>query len=298
MRLSLWPFAHQPWSDVLDAASHADATGWDGVYIADHFMGDGGAFGPATTPMLEATATIAALAAATERVRVGSLVLGNTYRHPAVVANWAATVDRLSGGRLVLGVGAGWQRNEHEQYGIDLPPVKELIDRFDEACQVLTGLLRQPTTSLEGRHYRLREAISEPKPVQQPLPLLIGGKGDRMLGIVARLADEWNMWGLAPVIAERAAVLDRRCEAIGRDPATVARSAQALVLVTADEAKARRFVEQVAPRAAVAGPPERFAEAVEAWQEAGVSEVIVPDVALGTGTERRDTMDALREVVN
>jgi alkanesulfonate monooxygenase SsuD/methylene tetrahydromethanopterin reductase-like flavin-dependent oxidoreductase (luciferase family) len=297
MRLSLWPFAHQPWSDIVDAVTHADETGWDGVYVADHFMGDGGAFGAASTPMLEATALISALAARTERVRLGSLVLGNTYRHPAVVANWAATVDQLSGGRLVLGVGAGWQQNEHEQYGIDLPPARELVDRFDEACQVLTGLLRRPTTTLDGTHYRLTDAISEPKPVQDPLPLLIGGKGDRMLGIVARLADEWNMWGLAPAIAERAAVLDRKCEAIGRDPSTIARSTQALVLVTADEAKAKRFVERVAPRAAVAGPPERFAEAVDAWRETGVSEVIVPDVALGSGNERRDHMNALRETI-
>jgi len=297
MRLSLWPFAHQPWSDIVDAVSHADETGWDGIYVADHFMGDGGSFGPASTPMLEATALISALAARTERVRLGSLVLGNTYRHPAVVANWAATVDQLSGGRLVLGVGAGWQQNEHEQYGIDLPPARELVDRFDEACQVLTGLLREPTTTLDGDHYRLTDAVSEPKPVQDPLPLLIGGKGNRMLGIVARLADEWNMWGLAPTIAERAAVLDRKCEAIGRDPSTIVRSAQALVLVTSDEAQAERFVERVAPRAAIAGPPERFAEAVDQWREAGVSEVIVPDVALGSGNERRDHMNALRETI-
>ena len=297
MRLSLWPFAHQPWTDLLDAVTHADGTGWDGIYIADHFMGDGGAFGAATTPMLEATAVISALAARTERVRLGSLVLGNTYRHPAVVANWAATVDQLSGGRLVLGIGAGWQENEHEQYGIDLPPARQLVDRFDEACQVLTGLLRRPTTTVDGHHYRLRDALCEPKPVQDPLPLLIGGKRDRMLGIVARLADEWNMWGLAPAIAERAAVLDRKCEAIGRDPSTIARSAQALVLVTSDEAQAKRFVERVAPRAAIAGPPERFAEAVDQWREVGVSEVIVPDVALGAGNERRDHMNALREMI-
>ena len=297
MRLSLWPFAHQPWTDLLDAVTHADGTGWDGIYIADHFMGDGGAFGAATTPMLEATAVISALAARTERVRLGSLVLGNTYRHPAVVANWAATVDQLTGGRLVLGIGAGWQENEHEQYGIDLPPARQLVDRFDEACQVLTGLLRRPTTTVDGAHYRLTDAICEPKPVQDPLPLLIGGKRDRMLGIVARLADEWNMWGLAPAIAERAAVLDRKCEAIGRDPSTIARSAQALVLVTSDEAQAKRFVERVAPRAAIAGPPERFAEAVDQWREVGVSEVIVPDVALGAGNERRDHMNALREMI-
>src|SRR3954470_22819571 len=118
MRFSIWPNLAQPWSDVLTKARHAEATGWDGVYVADHFMGDAGGFGPVETPMLEATAALGGLAVATDRVRLGSLVFGTTYRHPAVLANWAATVDRMSDGRLVLGVGAGWQENEHAQYGI------------------------------------------------------------------------------------------------------------------------------------------------------------------------------------
>lgn len=131
MRFSIWPSLQQPWSDVLEVARHAEATGWDGVYVADHFMGSGGDFGPDTTPTHEATASLAALAAVTERVRLGTLVLGNTYRHPAVVANWAATVDHVSGGRLLLGIGAGWQENEHQQYGIELPPPRERLDRFE-----------------------------------------------------------------------------------------------------------------------------------------------------------------------
>lgn len=141
MLLSLWPNAQQPWDEIVAEARHADATGWHAVYLADHFMGDGGGFGAAEAPMLEATAGLAALAASTERVRLGPLVLGNTYRHPAVVANWAVTLDHVSHGRAVLGVGAGWQVNEHEQYGIELPPPGERITRFEEACQVLRGLL-------------------------------------------------------------------------------------------------------------------------------------------------------------
>ena len=107
----------------MDVAAHAEATGWDGVYVADHFMGDGEQAGGTVTPTFEATAALAALAQATDRVRLGSLVLGITYRHPAVLAKWAATVDHVSGGRLLLGVGAGWQENEHEQYGIELGPL-------------------------------------------------------------------------------------------------------------------------------------------------------------------------------
>jgi len=297
MRFSIWSNLSQSWSDVLAVVHHAEATGWDGAYVADHFMGSGGEFGPDITPNFEATAAIAALAAGTERLRLGSLVFGNTYRHPAVLANWAATVDHVSGGRLVLGIGAGWQENEHQQYGIELPAPKERLDRFEEACQVILGLLRQERTSFDGRHYRLKGAVAEPKPVQRPLPLLIGGKGDRMMGIVARHADEWNMWGLPDAIAERSAVLERRCEAIGRDPSSIARSAQALVMLTDDRAKADAFVAGTGGRAAVAGPPEHLAEVVAAWREVGLDELIVPDFVLGRGPAKLDAMDAIIEQV-
>ena len=296
MRFSIWPGVSS-WADVKDVVAHAEATGWDGAYVADHFMGDAGGFGPAEAPMLEATGVLAALAASTSRLRLGSLVFGNTYRHPAVLANWAATVDQISAGRLTLGVGAGWQENEHAQYGIRLPPPGERVARFEEACQVWTGLLRQPATTVDGEHYRLTEALCEPKPVQDPLPLLIGGKGDRMLGVVARYADQWNMWGLAPTIAERSEVLARRCEAIGRDPAEIHRSAQALVLLTDDQQRARQFLEGTGGRAAIAGTVDQVAEAVAAWQGVGLDEVIVPDFTLGRGQARLDRMDAIIEQV-
>ena len=293
MRFSVWPNLAQPWTDVVEVAQHAEATGWDGVWVADHFMGDGGGFGAVETPTLEATAALAGLATLTERVRIGSLVLGATYRHPAVVANWAATVDGMSNGRLVLGVGAGWQENEHEQYGIELPAVRARVDRFAEACTIMRGLLADERTTFEGAYFQITDAYCEPKPVQDHLPLLIGGKGDRMLGLTARVADEWNMWSLPATIAERAAVLDRRCEAIGRDPAEIQRSTQALFLLTDDADAARRFVDAVAPRAAVAGPTDAIAEVVEGWRQTGVDEVIVPDASLGRGSRRLDTLDAL-----
>ncbi len=297
MRFSFWTTLSQPWADVLAVARHAEATGWDGIYVADHFMGSGGEWGPDTTPNLEATATLAALAMATERMRLGTLVLGNTYRHPAVLANWAATVDHISAGRLLLGIGAGWQENEHAQYGIELPSPGERVERFDEACQVLNGLLRQERTTLTGRHYRLTDAVSEPKPVQQPVPLLIGGKGDRMLGVVARHADEWNMWGLAEAIAERAAVLERRCETIGRDPASIRRSAQALVVLTDDQAKADAMLGALTARPTVAGTTDAVLDAVVAWQAVGLDEVIVPDFALGRGAGRIERMDQIIEAI-
>ena len=297
MRCSIWPTLQQPWGDVAAVVGHADLTGWHCCYLADHFMGDGASFGDPGTPTLEGTAGIAALASSTERIRLGTLVLGNTYRHPAVVANWAATVDHISGGRLTLGLGAGWQVNEHEQYGIELPPPGVRVSRFEEACTAIRSLLRDPVTDLDGDHYRLTRAVAEPQPVQQPLPLLIGGKGDRMLGIVARLADAWNMWGLPTVIAERGLVLDQRCERIGRDPSEISRSTQALFCVTDDEAAATAFVDSVSPRAAVAGPASRLREVVAEWAAVGIDEVIVPDWTLGRGAERFETMDLLRTEV-
>ncbi len=201
MRLSIWPGASQPWQDMLEVARHAADTGWDGVWIADHFMPNAPVGQRADHPVLEAGSLVAALGAVLPRVRVGTLVYGNTYRHPAVVANMAATVDRITDGRFVLGVGAGWQVNEHHQYGIDLPPVKQLLDRFVEALQVLHGLLRTPTTTFAGEHYQLTDAVCEPKPVQDPLPIMIGAKGEkRMLKVVAEYADAWNAWGTGPYL--------------------------------------------------------------------------------------------------
>ena len=301
MRFSVWPNLMQPVEDVLDVARHADRTGWDGVWVADHFMGDGAGFGAVETATLESTAVLSALAVATERVRIGPLVLGATYRHPAVVANWAITTDRLSSGRLVLGLGAGWQRNEHDQYGIDLPAVGDRVTRFSEYVRVVRRLFEEPTADFDGRWFRLSGARCEPKADPGPgrpggIPILVGGKGDRMIALAARHADEWNMWGLPDVIAERSAVLDRGCEAIGRDPASVGRSTQALLLPTEDGARARRFTDAVAPRAAVAGSADRIADTVARWAEVGVGEVIVPDSPLGRGSERRDHLDALAEV--
>jgi F420-dependent oxidoreductase-like protein len=292
VRFSIWPTTAQPWSGVVEVTRHAEATGWDGVYVADHFMGVGDVAGGPTTPTLEGTAALAALAQATERLRLGSLVFSVTYRHPAVLAKWAATVDHVSGGRLLLGIGAGWQENEHAQYGIELGPRRTRLERFEEACQVIVGLLRDDVTKIDGEHYVVSDAIAEPKPVQRPLPILIGGKGDRMMAVVARHADAWNMWGLPDAIAERAAVLDARCTEFGRDPGSVTRSCQALWFITDDVARAERMIAG-APMPGIGGPPERLAEVVAGWRDVGVDEVIVPDFTLGTGTERLDRMDTI-----
>jgi F420-dependent oxidoreductase-like protein len=278
---------------MLAAARHAEGTGWDGVWVADHFMPDDARGMPPETPTLEAGSAVAALAAAVPRVRIGTLVYGNTYRHPAVVANMAATVDQISGGRFTLGLGAGWQRNEHQQYGIPLPPVGERIDRFAEALQVVRGLLREPVTTFDGDHYRLTDARCDPKPVQDPLPILVGASGEqRMLGLTARFADQWNTWGLPAVIRHKSGVLDRHCEKAGRDPAQIARTAQALVFVTDDDQAGADLAARM-PMPAFGGTPGRLVDVVGEYAALGLDELIVPDMTLGTGAERQERMDVL-----
>jgi alkanesulfonate monooxygenase SsuD/methylene tetrahydromethanopterin reductase-like flavin-dependent oxidoreductase (luciferase family) len=174
--------------------------------------------------------------------------------------------------------------------------VGALVDRFEEAIQIVRSLLREPTTTFAGEHYRLTGALCEPKPVQDRLPILVGARGDRMLGIVARFADEWNTWGLPGHIAERSAALTRRCEAVGRDPGEIARSAQALVFLTDDDGEADRLARDI-PRPLMAGTPERLREVVAGYADIGLDELIVPDFTLGAGAQKLEALDRLtREV--
>jgi alkanesulfonate monooxygenase SsuD/methylene tetrahydromethanopterin reductase-like flavin-dependent oxidoreductase (luciferase family) len=286
MRLSIWPGAGQPYESILEAARHGAETGWDAVYIADHFMPNAGPGVDVRHPVLEAASLVAALGAVVPRVRIGTLVLGNTYRHPAVVANMAATLDRITGGRFTLGVGAGWQVNEHQQYGIGLPPTRQLLDRFVEALQVLHGLLREPVTTFDGTYYQLRDAVNEPKPIQQPLPILIGAKGEkRMLGVVARYADLWNAWGTPDLIAHKSKVLDEHCARIGRDPSEIQRTAQALTVVGREKPDSERPI--------IGGSPAELADTLAQYQAIGLDELVVPDAMLGTGAERLRAMDTI-----
>ncbi|GAA2610446.1 LLM class flavin-dependent oxidoreductase [Paractinoplanes durhamensis] len=288
MRIAIWPGAEQPYAEILEVSRHAEATGWDAVYIADHFMPDGDDL---ASPMLEAGSLVAALGAVIPRVRIGTLVYGNTYRHPAVVAKMAATVDHISDGRFILGVGAGWQVNEHREYGITLSRPGPLLDQFEEALQVLTGLLRQPRTTVDGKYYQVTDAVAEPKPMQSRLPLLIGGKGEkRMLGIVARYADMWNCWGLPALIAHKSAVLDEHCARAGRDPASIERTAQALVAVDGGRPSGLGGLP------AIGGSRSELAAAIAGYREIGLDELIIPDDLLGKGTARLAAMDVIRDI--
>ena len=290
MELAVWPGTNQAWDDIVEVARHAELAGWDRVYVADHFMPNDGA-GAIDEPMLECWSVVAGLAAAVPRIGIGTLVCGNTYRHPAVLANQAATADVISGGRVVLGLGAGWQINEHDRYGIPLWSLRERMDRFEEACAVVTGLRDQPFLDFDGEHYQLTEAPMEPKPVG-PMPLLIGGGGEqRTLRIAARYADEWNVWSDPATFAHKSDVLDERCAEIDRDPATIRRSTQALLFVSDDAAKVQGIREMTAGRQVLAGSVAEVVDTVGRYGDAGVDELIVPDFTLGTGEARRQRLE-------
>lgn len=287
MRFSIWPAPTRPWNEILELTQHCEATGWDGVYFADHFMPNGPDATPLDGDTLECWSIMAALAVAVPRLRLGTLVTSVTYRHPAVLANIAAAVDRLSDGRLLLGIGAGWQENEHAAYGIELGSVKERLDRFEEACEVLTGLLREPRTTFAGEHYTVADAPNQPAPVQQKLPILIGGGGEkRTMKIAARYADEWNSWATPEVLAHKVGVLRGHCDDLGRDPAEIAVSTQALLFLSTDEA-------WLADRRGngIVGTPAEVTEIVAAYRDAGCDELIIPDFTMGPMERRKDTCD-------
>jgi F420-dependent oxidoreductase-like protein len=287
--------AMHPWDEIVDEAQHCDATGWDGVWFEDHFMPDTGPFGgPMDIPIFECWGILGGLAASTKRLRLGSLVSCNSYRHPAVLASMVAAVDHVSHGRVVLGVGAGWQVNEHDAYGIDLAPPGQRLDRFEEAVQVLLGLLREPRTTFFGKYYCIADAPNEPKPVQQRLPLLVGGGGEtRTMRIAAKYADEWNMWSRPEDMKHKREVLFRHCDDLGRDPAEIAISTQALLCLSTDEQSLAetRLHGTGFDMPTVIGTPEEVAETVGAYRDVGVDELIVPIWTMGSIQQRKDTYD-------
>jgi len=213
---------HQTWAQMREIWLAADKIElFESAWNWDHFYP---LTGDLTGPNFEGWTMLAAMAEATSRIRIGCQVTGMIYRHPAVLANMAATVDIISAGRLELGVGAGWNQMECDAYGIDLPPLRERFDRFDEGVEAIVGLLSQPTTTLDGRYVKLTDARCEPKPVQRPHPpIAIGGRGKkRTLRTTARWAQHWNAISASPEEwRELRDVLVAHCADLGRDPAEI-----------------------------------------------------------------------------
>jgi F420-dependent oxidoreductase-like protein len=210
---------HTPWSDMLALWKEGDQIDlYESAWSFDHFYP---IVGDSNGPCLEGWTTLAALAQATTRLRVGLMVSGIHYRHPAVLANMASAIDVISNGRLELGIGAGWNEQESGAYGIELGTPRERSDRFEEGCEVLVSLLSNESTTFDGTYYQLKDARNEPKGPQQPHPpICIGGGGEkRTLRTAARYAQHWNYGGGSPEEFERKRdILYAHCADIGRDP--------------------------------------------------------------------------------
>ena len=290
MKFSLWPHNSRTPDELLDAVRVAEGTGWHGVWLADHYMPNTADATPARGDTYECWALLPALAAVTERIRLGTLVSPTSVHHPALLAKRAATIDRLSGGRMVLGLGAGWQVNEHQAYGIELEPPGKRVSRFEEAIQIVRSMLSQESTTFRGACYDITDAPCDPKPFQSPLPLLVGTRSPRMLRITARHADEWNTWSTPEQAGSHRAALMRACEEVGRDPATIRTSVNALVQLDASTPSPGRAV--------IFGSARQLADQLGQYAELGFDEFVLPDWNLGRDrSERADTVARIRTEV-
>jgi alkanesulfonate monooxygenase SsuD/methylene tetrahydromethanopterin reductase-like flavin-dependent oxidoreductase (luciferase family) len=206
------------WPQMIEIWQAADEAGFDQAWLFDHFFPEDG---PETDSCFESWTLLAALATQTKRIGIGVLVSGVMYRHPAILAKQAVTVDHVSGGRLSLGLGTGWREPEHRAYGIDLPSRGERVDRVGEALEMFRRLETQDRASFDGTHYRLDAAPFGPKPVHGHIPICLAALRPRMLGHVARYADQWDTWGGPEAIAANGPVVDAHATELGRDPRTI-----------------------------------------------------------------------------
>jgi F420-dependent oxidoreductase-like protein len=266
---------------VSDIARTAEANAFDSVWVMDHFeqiMGD-----PAA-PILEGYVVLAGIAARTERVNLGTLVTGVLYRNPAVLAKMVTSLDVLSSGRAVLGIGASWNESEQEHYGIERVPVKERMDRMDEALEICRAMFTQDAPSFKGNYYEINGAHNVPRPVRSDgIPIMIGGGGERRtLRAVARYADACNIFGDAETIRHKMKILDEHCAAEGRDPRDITRTALKTLVIGPDPRAAEeksapvraRFGERFSIIGMAGGPDEVRAQALE-LREAGLDGLIV-----------------------
>ena len=206
------------WSQLVEQWQLAEELGFDSVWLFDHFMA---LYGDPDGPCLETSTLLAALALKTSRVKCGVLVYGNTHRHPAVLAKEIVTIDHVSDGRAILGIGAGWNEREHEAYSIPFPSAGDRVSMLDESLTAMTSLFTESRTTFAGKHYQFVDAPFAPKPIQDHLPVLIGGERPKMLRVIARHADYWDTSRPPERLQEGLVEIAGHCEEFGRDPAEI-----------------------------------------------------------------------------
>ncbi len=290
LQLPSFTFRHRPGENVFtvarDLARQAESLGFDSVWLMDHLY-QIQSVAAETDPLLECWTGLAALAASTTKVRLGSMVASATFRNPAVLAKMTSTIDVVSNGRLIVGIGGGWCEWEHAGYGIEFPPVNVRLQRLEEAVRILKAMWTQERATFEGRHYRVQNAVNSPKPVQKPHPpILIGGSGAKVtLRITAQHAQMHNIGGGPPEAARQVLqTLRRHCQALGTDCDAIRKTRLTPVLLARDaaeaEVKAKRYCppgitpEQFMART-LAGTPEQVAERLRAYVDAGIQDFIV-----------------------
>jgi F420-dependent oxidoreductase-like protein len=275
----------EAYETMTRVAQEAEALGYDSIWLFDHFH---------TTPVpsqeltFECWTSMAALARDTRRVRIGQMVTCNSYRHPALLAKMASTVDVLSHGRLEVGIGAGWYRHEYEAYGYPFPDAPTRLRQLREAVQILHAMWSEQEAIFEGRYYQVRGALNQPKGVQKPhIPLLIGGGGEQVtLKLVAQYADACNLSYVSVAdLTHKLAVLKRHCEALGRDYNSIRRTVLLMCAIGETEAQAQALTQttpfrrpipaEKVPETALIGTPERIRERIAAYEQAGAQEILL-----------------------
>jgi F420-dependent oxidoreductase-like protein len=276
------------WPALRDAALAAERAGFDSLWFDDHLLADEGDW---HDPKLEGWAALAALAPLTGRARLGLLVAANTFRNPGLTAKLATTLDHLSSGRAILGLGGGWFEREHQAFGLDFGAgFGERLDRLEESIGLIERLLAGEQITHEGRFYRMVDAVCEPRPIQARLPILIGGSGrEKTLRTVARHADMWNAYAAPERVTESLAILRERCAEIGRPFAAIAKTVYMEVVIRATEAEVRDAWTKVEERHGIrgrvgsdgtarllnaGGPPPVVADYLRQFEALGIDEVI------------------------
>ncbi|WP_020577816.1 LLM class F420-dependent oxidoreductase [Actinopolymorpha alba] len=281
---------NQLFERVAAIAKTGEESGFDSIWVMDHFY-QLPMLGSADEPMLESYTLLGALAARTSTARLGTMVTGVTYRNPALLAKIVTTLDVISAGRAILGIGAAWNDVEHKGYGFDFPSTRERMDRLEEALRICRAMFTEESPSFSGSHYRIVDALNVPRPVTPGgPPILIGGSGEkRTLRLVAEYGDASNLFGDVPTIRHKLAVLARHCEDVGRDPAEITNTKLATLVIapTAKEAERKAaFVldhfgrdEEAFRATAIAGEPDRVVEQVQEYLDAGLDGLLfnLPD---------------------
>ena len=258
---------HLEWPELTDRVKLAESAGFEGIWIFDHFKP---LYADPKGPCFEAWTLLAAIAALTSRIRIGTLVTGVTYRHPSILAAEAVTVDHVSNGRLELAIGAAWFEQEHTELGVDLPATRERIERLQDAVSIFKLLMTEEDVDYAGKHYSLHNATYLPRPIQRPHPpIWIGASGEKvMLPFVGRVADAWHTFGRRDDLKRKSDIVSRAAEAAGRDPSSIARSTSLSISHPFDEVRDRaQAYRELGFTTLVVGWPSEGRERLESFVE-------------------------------